>query len=1123
MSVASFILGFGARDEGMDSAFDRGESGLARVNAALEAGRRLGDRMAASLSSAVGTLTALNVNSLTQAIEGASQSNGGLTNSIEAFGVQADAAMRPVLARAGLLGDEFASARSGISGFAYATNRDAATVAQAFAAVEQAADPVRAVLDDMGLGYRELATLQDVTGISADALTSHIGGLAQSWNLSSSQIETLLDDVTALSHEAGVGSAVWEQYGSILQAVDQGLSLSGLDASAENIAAIQTDLVRLSGVFRDGVGASPDEALASSLAVFQSMTSESASYRNMVAGLGSEFGPLVTRMAEFQDLNSSIDMMETNPMEFVESLHLMREALVDQRDAFDENTDGYRRGALQLQRFDEQVSGVNMDLLYLTRTGDRATDAINKMKSAAPEAEGAFKEMAKEGYSAGITLEESLDRARLGFETTLRGISRGSVRSFVRDQRRMYRQLGDEVEALGGDDRWGPLVKRLSAMHQLGVVGLFVDLENGVEGTSDGMRRAAAVSGLLFDSMQSLAPMLLPAVVAFQALGGPRIIGGLMGLARGAALFGAGLVSWPIALAAAVAGLFVFRDEVGAGLEHLTGFVDRATDWLGSLDGAELAASVTDWLSGIPDAIASVFSGGIGGVGSALALGSSLGSSLGQMFVAAGDFVMPFLSTMGGRISAGLAEVLPNMLSGSEIGGRVRSAIGGALTSINWSGIASVLGEGVIDVQVWIDNMLDKVRALDAGAMIASASDWIAGFFTGLFEGGAEVGANGFVEWLSDEGMTILGGMISLAGELAWTIAELLGEAIAGVSYASMRLSAAFRTVLWEVFKGGFELLVDLTSYAIEWFDTQLIQPALGFLAENSDAFGEMYYGFIVQPLIDAFTWFNSLPERLSALFTEKVVEPAVSALSPFLEFGRRFFIEPVEAGLAFFPTLPDRLGVLIEENIILPFEEMSDRLREAGAAIVGNIVAGLEQKWQELKDSMTGGLQDIRDLLTGSEPRDRQSPLFDLGHSGQAFLMNILAGMQDTREVFREGVAEVLGDSAAFAINRFVTMARQGASARIMEVSSSLSNLLSQELSRAQVAAMNVSPSVNTDVAQEIVVRADIRDLIVAVYDVAAQQNAILTEISTNTRETADNTTYNGRSVARLVLQTAG
>lgn len=76
----------------------------------------------------------------------------------------------------------------------------------------------------------------------------------------------------------------------------------------------------------------------------------------------------------------------------------------------------------------------------------------------------------------------------------------------------------------------------------------------------------------------------------------------------------------------------------------------------------------------------------------------------------------------------------------------------------------------------------------------------------------------------------------------------------------------------------------------------------------------------------------------------------------------------------------------------LLNTAEPGSEEEKSGQAIIDNIGKGLD--WIPFWNLFELGLQKVRDMLPGSEPKDTNSPLFDLAASGKAIIDNLLAGI---------------------------------------------------------------------------------------------------------------------------------
>ncbi len=73
---------------------------------------------------------------------------------------------------------------------------------------------------------------------------------------------------------------------------------------------------------------------------------------------------------------------------------------------------------------------------------------------------------------------------------------------------------------------------------------------------------------------------------------------------------------------------------------------------------------------------------------------------------------------------------------------------------------------------------------------------------------------------------------------------------------------------------------------------------------------------------------------------------------------------------------------------------ELPNKIAGVGAAIVQAIKGGIEGEWQNLLNWFNGKLQELRNKLPFSEPKDTSSPLYGLGRAGEAIVTMIQQGI---------------------------------------------------------------------------------------------------------------------------------
>ena len=100
--------------------------------------------------------------------------------------------------------------------------------------------------------------------------------------------------------------------------------------------------------------------------------------------------------------------------------------------------------------------------------------------------------------------------------------------------------------------------------------------------------------------------------------------------------------------------------------------------------------------------------------------------------------------------------------------------------------------------------------------------------------------------------------------------------------------------------------------------------------------------------------------------------------------------------------------------SLVSTIEALPGQVAGVGAAVVNMIWDGIRAKWSELVDWFNGKLQEMRDMLPFSEPRDTSSPLYGLAESGRAIIEMLVSGMQAAGSALPDTMAGLGGDATA-------------------------------------------------------------------------------------------------------------
>lgn len=108
-----------------------------------------------------------------------------------------------------------------------------------------------------------------------------------------------------------------------------------------------------------------------------------------------------------------------------------------------------------------------------------------------------------------------------------------------------------------------------------------------------------------------------------------------------------------------------------------------------------------------------------------------------------------------------------------------------------------------------------------------------------------------------------------------------------------------------------------------------------------------------------------------------------------------------------------------------VPFEVSNDielALR-GGRSFIEAFTRGMKDASGQAKAVLRGILRDLRNMLPGSEPKDRSSPLFDLAKPGKAVMANFAAGITDGGGIVMKALYDELAPVAQVMLNPTITV----------------------------------------------------------------------------------------------------
>lgn len=518
---AGMVVGFAGEDQGLESAFDRTAENLEEMNEMLEEQSEISKK--SFLPKLMKRLTQFSIGNMANQMSSLAGDSNRLTNNIEAFGVQASATVKPMLAEMGMFGKEASKVIGKISGIAYATNLDAGTITGSFKALHEASSGAKDALDEFDLSLKDHAKIEAVTGMNTQNLVNILGDLTDSWGMSAKGSKELVDQMVALGQESGLGAQGLATMGENLEAIDVAFAKSQIPKTPEMIAGINTSLVKLGGAFREGLGVGPEEAMQQARGVFAAFAQEVQTAEEAVSkGLAPTYGELTTALAEvYGSEEKALAALERGTKD---PLALMAE--LNEQFAKMSAADPTYFGRLQ-----SRLADIAPNMAFLVTNTDKGTKALSDMSNMTVKAEGAFKRL-REGHSAGITLAESLERSKEAFETTIRSIARADVRGFVAKQRKAYAEVGKEWKAAAKEGGvFGKTIEYISSFDQLGIQGIFSQIGKDLGFNTKGAQKFGIQTGYLVDKANQLAGEFQP-IVSMMSMLGPF---GTLGVAGGIA------------------------------------------------------------------------------------------------------------------------------------------------------------------------------------------------------------------------------------------------------------------------------------------------------------------------------------------------------------------------------------------------------------------------------------------------------------------------------------------------------------------------------------------------------------------------------------------------------------
>lgn len=188
------------------------------------------------------------------------------------------------------------------------------------------------------------------------------------------------------------------------------------------------------------------------------------------------------------------------------------------------------------------------------------------------------------------------------------------------------------------------------------------------------------------------------------------------------------------------------------------------------------------------------------------------------------------------------------------------------------------------------------------------------------------------------------------------------------------------------------ELVPTIVDVVLEIVDVLTAPENLGNLLDAAIAI----ILALASGLIDALPrLLEKVPEIIGNL-----VKALIDTAPKLLEAALQIILKLAEGLGSFFYKITEK-GREIVDSIKAGFQEKLDGAREWGSDLIQNFVDGLKAKWEDLKSSVRGIAQTVKDLLGFSEPKE--GPLSDF-HTYAPDMMQLFAkGIRDNERLIRD------------------------------------------------------------------------------------------------------------------------
>jgi methyl-accepting chemotaxis protein len=491
--------------------------------------KKVSDDSKKHIDSMMKRVTQFNIANMASNMKTLTGETGNLTNSLEATMTSLIQTTKPIAATLDLSGKEMKKFAGQAASMAYSMNTSADAVAETMRSIHIANKGATEAMNELGLSTKDWVKVVQTTNVPMSEYTAILGDMTTSWQASPKEAANMIDSLMAIGKAAGTGTGAvknakvqLDELGEVFKTLPPSMA-----RTSDEIMSLMQSSARMSGVFRE-MGDTQEEAITKANTVARMFAEQDVAIRKAL-NIGDERAlmdnPLLKYLMRLGiGFDSARKIIETGSRDVVAGMKMVNNVYA--RFGTDVSP--------QVQRALSGLSGALGEgaagLSYLATNTKQGTAALDKMANMSVVGSGALKKFGKDAYSSGLTLQETYDRAKESFDTTIRSISRGDVRGLVRKQIEGMRQAGKELKKLGSDETWGPWINALSRFRQMGVGGIFSSVAESTGVGAENAAKFGTKAGLIFDTVSQLGGEIAPLMHLFGMTGplGPLIaMGGL--------------------------------------------------------------------------------------------------------------------------------------------------------------------------------------------------------------------------------------------------------------------------------------------------------------------------------------------------------------------------------------------------------------------------------------------------------------------------------------------------------------------------------------------------------------------------------------------------------------------